>query len=108
VAEGVLLFLPGEGVRRLVTTLKTNAPGAVFLCDAAGHRLRQRQGAAFAGVGAPIGWTVRDEGDVAALGLMLEQVWPALYAFPERWGDLLPRPVPPPLRSNSLVIRARV
>ncbi|NDJ35460.1 MAG: class I SAM-dependent methyltransferase, partial [Chloroflexi bacterium] len=75
IAEGVLLFLPPQGIGRLFGALGSAYPGARILLDAAGHGLRARQAQRFTTINAPLGWTVGGLADVEALGVTIRATW---------------------------------
>jgi O-methyltransferase involved in polyketide biosynthesis len=108
IAEGVMVFLDPAEVREWITALRRRFPGATFLLDVAGHALRDRREDAFAGIDAPIRWTVADENEVAALGVELLHVWSMLAQHPARWGDQYRANLTPEQRNSSLLIEARL
>ncbi|NDJ54276.1 MAG: class I SAM-dependent methyltransferase [Chloroflexi bacterium] len=102
IAEGVLLFLPPQGVQQLFKSLRAAFSGAPIVVDIAGGLTEKRTAPRFAQVDAPMRWFAEDETDLARLGVSIEQVWPTLESFPARWGDLFRAPSAA-LRNTALV-----
>jgi hypothetical protein len=53
-------------------------------------------------------WFVKDESEVAALGVEIINVWPTLAQYPERWGRRGDEELSPEMRAVGLIIEARM
>ena len=86
IAEGLFYYFEESELKQLVQRLRERFAGATLALDVGGIGFKQFNSKKAAHLGAPMKWFVKDEGDVAALGLSLVKVWPLFGSYPERWG----------------------
>ena len=108
IAEGVMVFVEREEAKALIDALREHFPGATFLLDVGGGALETGTAQRFAQVGAPMSWFVKDESEVAALGVEIVSVWPTLAQYPERWGRKADEELSPEMRAVGLIIEAKI
>lgn len=86
IAEGLFYYFEESEVKQLVRRLRERFAGATLAFDIGGIGFKQWNSQPAARLGAPIKWFVKDERDVAALGLSLVKVLPLFSSYPKRWG----------------------
>ncbi|MEM6519687.1 MAG: class I SAM-dependent methyltransferase [Cyanobacteria bacterium P01_C01_bin.70] len=109
-AEGLLMYFEASQVQSLVDQLKQRFPGATFVLDVVGGSPKSKGAQQLAQLNAPLRWFVKNEQDVAAMGLSLVQVRSLVQencGYPERIGFY--RWVPwlsklPAIRNASLIL----
>ncbi|MBE9118353.1 class I SAM-dependent methyltransferase [Lusitaniella coriacea LEGE 07157] len=114
IAEGLLMYLEADRVRDFVYQLRDRFPGATLVFDVFGASPKSRGAKQLAQLGAPLKWFVKDEQEVAAMGLSLVQVLSLLQENCQyrdrigvfRWISWINKL--PPLRNASLIIEAKV
>ena len=110
IAEGLLMYFDITQVQALIQQLRQRFPGAKLVLDVVGGATRGRGAKQLAQLGAPLKWFVRNEQDVAAMGVSLIQVRSLIHEncqYPHRIGFY--RLVPwlsklPALRNASLIL----
>ncbi|MEO0836848.1 MAG: class I SAM-dependent methyltransferase, partial [Cyanobacteria bacterium J06642_3] len=110
IAEGLLMYFELEQVRALVDRLRQQFPGATLVFDALGSSSQSQGAKQLAQLGAPLKWFIKNERDVAAMGLSLVQVRSLVRekcSYPHRigiyrWISWISRL--PPIRNAVLVL----
>ena len=113
-AEGLLMYFEKAQVQMLFTQLKTRFPGATFAFDTVGEATRGSGAKQFAQLGAPLKWFIKNEGDIAAMGLTVVKTRSLVQEncrYRDRIGGF--RWVPwlsklPPLRNASLILETKL
>lgn len=114
IAEGLLMYFEETQVQRLIDQLRHRLPGATLVFDALGGSSNSKGAKQLAQLGAPLNWFIKNEQDIAAMGLSLVSVQSLIQAncrYPHRIGFF--RWVPwlsklPPLRNACLILEATV
>ncbi|MEM9218023.1 MAG: class I SAM-dependent methyltransferase [Cyanobacteria bacterium P01_F01_bin.150] len=109
-AEGLLMYFEASQVQALINQLKQRFPGATFVLDVVGGTTKNQGAKQLAQLNAPLKWFVKNEQDVAAMGLSLVQVRSLIQEncrYPDRIGVY--RWVPwlsklPTIRNASLIL----
>ena len=110
IAEGLLMYFDVTQVQELIQQLRKRFPGTKFVLDVVGGATRGRGAKQLAQLGAPLKWFVKNERDVAAMGVSLIQVRSLIqetFQYSHRIGFY--RLVPwlsklPALRNASLIL----
>ncbi|NET43199.1 class I SAM-dependent methyltransferase [Okeania sp. SIO2B3] len=84
-AEGLLMYIEPNQLQQLVKEMRSHFPGATWVMDVMGNscKLLLNQGAAK--IGAPLKWFVKNEQDLATMGLQVVNTWPLYKLYPERF-----------------------
>ncbi|MEM9483320.1 MAG: class I SAM-dependent methyltransferase [Cyanobacteria bacterium P01_F01_bin.116] len=109
-AEGLLMYFEASQVQALIDQLKQRFPGATLVFDVVGGSRNSKNAKYLAQLNAPLKWFVKNEQDVAAMGLSLVQVRSLIQEncrYPQRIGFY--RWVPwfsklPAIRNASLIL----
>ena len=113
-AEGLLMYLEPKHVQALITELKQRFAGATFLLEAVGGFTKGQTAKQLATLGAPLRWFIKNEQDLATMGLTLVEVRSLIQEmcrYRDRIGGY--RWVPwlsklPPFRNTSLIVETRL
>ncbi|MEM9267000.1 MAG: class I SAM-dependent methyltransferase, partial [Cyanobacteria bacterium P01_F01_bin.13] len=109
-AEGLLMYFEVGQVQALIDQLRQRFPGATLALDVIGGSRQSKSAKQLAQLNAPLKWFIKNEQDVAAMGLSLVQVRSLIQEncrYPERIGFY--RWVPwlsklPAIRNASLIL----
>lgn len=109
-AEGLLMYFEVDQVQTFIDQLKQRFPGATLLFDVIGSSPKSKGAKQLAQLSAPLKWFVKNEQDVAAMGLSLVQVRSLVQEncrYPDRIGFY--RWIPwlsklPAIRNASLIL----
>ncbi|NES17632.1 MAG: class I SAM-dependent methyltransferase [Symploca sp. SIO3E6] len=84
IAEGLLMYLEENQVTQLVAQMHSRFPGATCVIDVMGNfwKLYKK---IMTKLGAPFQWFVKNEEDVAAMGLQVVNTDYFYQLYPERW-----------------------
>ncbi len=88
IAEGVLFFLSPVEIAALFALLREHFPGATIALDVLSEQFSHATRHRFAAHDAPMQWFIGDEGELAALGLMVRNTAVIAHQFPTRWQEL--------------------
>ncbi|NCJ08707.1 class I SAM-dependent methyltransferase [Synechococcales cyanobacterium C] len=110
IAEGLLMYFEATQVREFIHQLQQRFPGTTLVFDALGSSPRSKGARQLAQLGAPLKWFIKNEQDVAAMGLFIVNAQSLIQEncrYPSRIG--IYRWFPwisklPPLRNACLVL----
>ncbi|MEM9541974.1 MAG: class I SAM-dependent methyltransferase [Cyanobacteria bacterium P01_E01_bin.42] len=114
IAEGLLMYFEASQVQDFIDRLRRQFPGATLAFDVVGGSTKGKGAKQLAQLGAPLQWFVKNEQDVAAMGLSLENVLSLVREntqYRDRIGIF--RWIPwvsklPALRNASLILETKV
>ncbi|NER95852.1 MAG: class I SAM-dependent methyltransferase [Symploca sp. SIO1B1] len=84
IAEGLLMYLEENQVKQLITQMQSRFPGASFVVDLMGNFGKLFRKVTIK-IGSPHKWFVKNEKDLAAMGLQIVNVDSLYQLYPERW-----------------------
>jgi len=110
IAEGLLMYFEVTQIQALIHQLRQKFPGATLVFDAFGSSPKSKGAKQLARLGAPLRWFIKNEWNVAAMGLNVVQVRSLTQEncrYPHRIG--IYRWIPwvsklPPIRNAALVL----
>jgi len=108
IAEGFFYYLEAAQVEALTQALRQHFPGATLALDVGGMLSKRRNAKPSAQLGAPMKWFVRDERDVAALGLSVIDVYSMFHICPERWRWMRWLSWLPIVRNGCLILETKL
>ncbi len=108
IAEGLLNYFAPADVRRLVRRMRECFLGATFAIEVLGQSSKKMAAKGAARSGAAMKWFVRDERDVAALGLTLIHAWPMMRQHLERWRWLRWISWVPAIRNSDIIVETKI
>ncbi|NER24330.1 MAG: class I SAM-dependent methyltransferase [Symploca sp. SIO1C2] len=84
IAEGLLAYFEVNEVQQLISAMRSRFPGATLDVEILGNytKISNKN---FTKIGAPLKWFVKNEQDLAAMGLQVVNVWSLYQLYPERW-----------------------
>ncbi|NES23841.1 MAG: class I SAM-dependent methyltransferase [Symploca sp. SIO3E6] len=84
IAEGLLMYLEENQVNQLVTQMQSRFPGATCVVDVTGNfwKLYKK---ILNKLGVPFKWFVKNEEDLAAMGLQVVNAYSLYKLYPGRW-----------------------
>ena len=112
--EGVFMYLPTSQVPQLLKEMQERFSGSTLILDVVGGLTQGETAQKLADLGAPLQWFVRNEQDLAKMGLTLTQVLSLIQCnqrYPDRigiwrWFPWLSRL--PALRNSCLIVEAKL
>ena len=84
IEEGLLPYFEVHEVQQLLSVMHSRFPGATLDVEVVGSYTKIYS-KMFTQIGAPLKWFVKNEEDLAAMGLQVVNVWPLYQLYPERW-----------------------
>ncbi len=84
IAEGLLMYFDVHEVQQLIDAMHSRFPGATLDVEVLGNyaKLYSKM---LTKIGAPLKWFVKNEADLAAMGLQVVNTCPISQLYPERW-----------------------
>jgi len=84
IAEGLLPYLEFNEVQQLLSVMRSRFPGATLDVEVLGNYVKMF-GKSFSQIGAPLKWFVKNEEDLATMGLQVVNTWRLYQLHQERW-----------------------
>ncbi|NEO38507.1 MAG: class I SAM-dependent methyltransferase [Moorea sp. SIOASIH] len=85
IAEGLLAYFEENEVQQLISTMRSRFPGATLDVEVLGNYAKNKISKNLSQLGAPLKWFVKNEEDLAAMGLQVVNTWPLSQIHQERW-----------------------
>ena len=114
IAEGLLMYFEASQVQEFINQLSLKFSGATLVFDALGTSQKSMGAKKLAQLGAPLKWFIKNEEDIAAMGLSVVKVLSLIEENSQyrdrigiyRWFPWISKL--PPLRNACLILETKI